>query len=116
LACLLAGAGIYALMAFLVASRAREIGIRIALGASAADIRRLVLGSSLRLVVAGAAIGIVSTMIASRWIGSQLYGVAPTDPLILTIVTLGIVAVALVATWRPARHAVHVDPTQLLKG
>jgi predicted permease len=116
LACVVAGAGIYGLMAFLVASRAREMGIRIALGASAADIRRLVLGASLRLVVAGAAIGIVSAIIASRWIGSQLYGVAPTDPLILTGVTVGMIAVALAATWRPARHAVQVDPTQLLKG
>jgi predicted permease len=116
LAFLVAAAGIYGLMAYLVTSRAREMGIRIALGASAADIRRLVLGSSLRLVVAGAAIGIVAAIVVSRWIRSQLFGVSPTDPLTLTVVTVGIVAVALLATWPPARQAVQVDPTQLLKG
>ncbi len=68
LAFLVATAGIYSLMAFLVASRAREMGIRVALGASGGDIRRLVLGSSLRLVAAGATIGIASALVVSRWV------------------------------------------------
>jgi predicted permease len=116
LAFLVAAAGIYSLMAFLVASRARELGIRVALGATARDIRRLVLGSSLRLVGAGAVIGIGSAVAASRWVQSQLFGVRPTDPLTLVTVTLAVVAVALVATWRPARQASRVDPKELLKG
>jgi putative ABC transport system permease protein len=116
LAFLVATAGIYSLMAFLVASRAREMGIRVALGASTGDIRRLVLGSSLRLVASGAAIGIVSALVVSRWVQSQLFGVRPTDPLTLTTVTLGVITVALLATWHPARQAARVDPRELLKG
>jgi putative ABC transport system permease protein len=116
LAFLVATAGIYSLMAFLVASRAREMGIRVALGASGRDIRRLVLGSSLRLVVAGAAIGIASALVVSRWVASQLFGVRPTDPLTLTAVTFGVIGVALLATWHPARQAARVDPRELLKG
>jgi len=116
LAFLVATAGIYSLMAFLVASRAREMGIRVALGASEPDIRRLVLGSSLRLVVAGAAIGIASALVVSRWVQSQLFGVRPTDPLTLTTVTLAVITVALIATWYPARQAARVDPRELLKG
>ena len=116
LAFLVATAGIYSLMAFLVASRAREMGIRAALGASGADIRRLVLGSSLRLVAAGAAIGIASALVVSRWVQSQLFGVRPTDPLTLCGVTLAVIAVALMATWHPARQAARVDPRELLKG
>ncbi len=115
LAFLVAAAGIYGLMAFLVASRAREMGIRVALGATGNDIRRLVLGSSLRLVSAGAAIGIASALAASRLLRSQLFGVSPTDPLALIGVTSVVVAVALVATWSPARQAARMDPTVLLK-
>jgi hypothetical protein len=115
LAFVVAAAGIYSLMAFLVASRSRELGIRVALGATTNDIRRLVLGSSLRLVGAGALIGIGSAVAASRWVQSQLFGVRPSDPLTLVTVTLAVVAVALLATWRPARQASRIDPTQLLK-
>jgi putative ABC transport system permease protein len=116
LAFLVATAGIYSLMAFLVASRAREMGIRVALGASGGDNRRLVLGSSLRLVAAGAATGIASALVLSRWVQSQLFGVRPTDPLTLTGVTLVVIVVALMATWHPARQAARVDPRDLLKG
>jgi ABC-type antimicrobial peptide transport system permease subunit len=77
---LIAAAGIYGVMAFLVAHRAHEIGIRIALGADASRINRLVLGSSLRLVLAGAALGIGGAIAASRWAESQLLGVRAADP------------------------------------
>jgi len=116
LAFLVATAGIYSLMAFLVASRTREMGIRLALGASAADIRRLVLGSSLRLVAAGGAIGIAAALLVSRAIQSQLFGVRPTDPLTLAGVTALVIAVGLISSWQPARQAGRVDPTTLLKG
>jgi predicted permease len=116
LAFVVAAAGIYGLMAFLVASRAREMGIRSALGADARDIRRLVLGSSLRLVTAGALIGVAAAIGLSRWVQSQLFGVRPTDPVTLIAVTLGVMAVALLATWQPARQASRIDPRELLKG
>jgi putative ABC transport system permease protein len=116
LAFLVAAAGIYGLMAFLVTSRTREMGIRIALGAEARDIRALVLGSSLKLVVAGAVIGVAGAIALSRWMQSQLFGVRSTDPLTLVAVTLGVVLVGLLATWQPARQASRVDPKELLKG
>lgn len=113
---LIATAGIYGLMAFLVTSRRRELGIRVALGASGSDIRALVLGSSLRLATTGAAIGIAAAMLAAHWVQSQLFGVKASDPLTLVTVTIVVVAVAFLATWQPARQAGRVDPTQLLKG
>ena len=115
LAFVVAAAGIYALMAFLVASRAREIGIRMALGADSQRIRQLVLGSSIWLVSVGAALGIFGAVAASRWAQSQLFGVSATDPLTLVLVTAAVVVTALLATWHPARQATRIDPTVLLK-
>jgi putative ABC transport system permease protein len=102
-------------MAFLVAHRTQEIGIRIALGADARRINRLVLGSSLRLVTLGAIAGVAGAIGAARWVQSQLFGVSATDPATLAIVTLGVIATALVATWQPAHVASRVDPKVLLK-
>jgi ABC-type antimicrobial peptide transport system permease subunit len=115
LAFVVAAAGIYGLMAFLVADRAREIGIRIALGADRRRINRLVLGSSMRLVAIGAALGISGAIAASRWAQSQLFGVSATDPVTLALVTLAVAATALLATWQPARQAARIDPKVLLK-
>ena len=115
LAFVVAAAGIYGLMAFLVADRAREIGIRIALGADRRRINRLVLGSSMRLVAIGAALGVAGAIAASRWAQSQLFGVSATDPATLALVTLAVAATALLATWQPARQAARIDPKMLLK-
>jgi ABC-type antimicrobial peptide transport system permease subunit len=100
-------------MAFLVAERRREIGIRLALGADGAAVRRLVLGSALRLALAGSLPGIGAT-VAARWAESQLFGVSVTDSLTISVVTLAVVAAALLATWHPARLAAREDPTLLL--
>ncbi len=97
-------------------SRGFYLGIRIALGADGRDIRRLVIGSSLRLVALGALLGIASAIGVSRWVQSQLFEVQPTDPLTLIVVTAGVMLVALIATWLPARQAARVDPKDLLKG
>jgi len=115
LAFVVAVAGIYGVMAFLVANRSREIGIRLALGADGRRIRRLVLESAMWLVSLGAAIGICSAFVASRWARSQLFGVRADDPLILVLVTVAVMVTALVATWHPARQAARVDPTVLLR-
>lgn len=85
-----AAAGIYGLMAYLVASRRREMGIRIALGADGRDIRRMVIGSSLRLVALGALVGVATAFAVSRWVQSQLFEVQPTDKLALIAVTAGV--------------------------
>jgi putative ABC transport system permease protein len=115
LAFVVAAAGIYGVMAFLVATRAREIGIRMALGADTRRIRRLVLESSMWLVFLGAAIGIGGALVASRWAQSQLFGVRATDPLTIGLVTVAVVVTALFATWQPARQATRVDPNVLLR-
>ncbi len=115
LAFVVAAAGIYGVMAFLVANRAREIGIRIALGADSRRIRRLVLASSMWLVLLGAAIGIGGAFVASRWAQSQLFGVRATDPITIVLVTVAVALTALLATWHPARQATRVDPKVLLR-
>jgi ABC-type antimicrobial peptide transport system permease subunit len=115
LAFVVAAAGIYGLMAFLVASRAREIGIRMALGADSQRIAQLVLGSSIRLVLLGAAVGVGGAIAASRWAQSQLFGVSATDPMTIALVTAGVVVTAVLATWQPARQAARIDPKLLLK-
>lgn len=116
LAFVVAIAGVYGLMAFLVSSRKREIGVRMALGASAADISRLVFGSSARLVAVGAVLGAIGAVLASRWIESAMFGVSATDPLTYVVVMSGVMLAALVATWQPARQAARVDPAGMLRG
>lgn len=115
LAFVVAAAGIYGVMAFLVANRAREIGIRMALGADGRRIRRLVLASAMWLVLLGAAIGIGGAFVASRWAHSQLFGVEATDPITIVLVTVAVAVTALLATWQPARQATRVDPKVLLR-
>jgi ABC-type antimicrobial peptide transport system permease subunit len=115
LAFLVAMAGIYGLMAFLVSGRRREIGVRMALGADAADIRRLILSSSLRLVVIGATIGTLGALGASRWIESEMFGLSSTDPATYAAVAVVVTVTAMLATWQPARQAARVDPAVTLR-
>jgi predicted permease len=107
--------GVYAVMAFLVAGRTREIGVRMALGANRRDVRRLVFGSSLRWVGIGAALGLCGAAASSRWIESQLFGVSPID--LTTYLGAGavIIFMAALATWLPARRAASVDPALTLR-
>ena len=111
----IAAGGIYGLMVFLVAARTREIGIRMALGADAAAIRRLVLGASLKLIAVGVAVGLLAVWIASRWIQAQLYGISAADPLSIAAVVVAVSAVGILATWCPSRTAARVDPLAALR-
>jgi predicted permease len=115
IAWIVATCGIFAVMAFLVSGRTREIGIRMALGADRTSVRRMVLGSSLRSVLLGVAVGLGASAVASQWIAAQLYGVTPTDPLTYFTVAMLIVVTALLATWWPARRAAAVDPAVTLR-
>jgi putative ABC transport system permease protein len=115
LALAIAMAGVYAVMAFLVAGRRREIGIRMALGADRGDVRRLVFGSSLRFVLIGATAGLGAALVASRWISAQLFGVTGTDARTYATVTGLVVITSLLATWYPARQAARVDPATTLR-
>ena len=107
--------GVYGVMAFLVAGRTREIGIRMALGADGRDISRLVLRSSIMMVAIGAATGVAGALVASQWTGSQFYGVTPTSPWLYVTVSMAIIATAGFATWQPARAAARIDPAVTLK-
>ena len=115
LAFIVAMAGVYGVMAFIVVCRTREIGIRVALGADAPAIRRFVLGSSLRMVLLGGAVGIGLALLGSRWLQSQLFGVSAVDPATYGLATIVAVLASIVATWLPARHAAAVDPAITLR-
>ncbi|MFL6552439.1 MAG: ABC transporter permease [Chthoniobacterales bacterium] len=114
-ALLLAGVGIYGVIAFLVATRTREIGLRMAVGARRGDVMQLVLWHGLKLVLAGVAIGSVGALIATRGLTSLLFATAPTDPLTYAGVGGLLTLVALLASYIPARRATKIDPIQALR-
>jgi len=111
----LAAIGIYGVISYMVAERTREIGIRLALGATRRNILRDVLGQGLRLAAAGAAIGLVGALIVSHGMAGLLYGVKPTDPLTFAGVAVLLLLVALLASYLPARRAVRVEPLLALR-
>jgi ABC-type antimicrobial peptide transport system permease subunit len=107
--------GVYGVLAFSVVQRTREIGVRIALGASKADVLALVIRQGLALVVIGGMIGVIVALGLNRFVSRLLYGVSAADPLTLAA-TLGVLsAVALLACWFPARRAAKVDPMIALR-
>ncbi len=107
--------GLYSLVSYLVAERTHEIGLRVALGASSADVLRLVLGYGLKLVLVGMAIGIPIALASSRLLGSLLYGVSPTDPGVFGMASSAVLAIAAVACYVPARRAMRMDPFAALR-
>jgi predicted permease len=115
LAWIVAAGGIYAVMAFLVSGRTREIGIRMALGADEHAVRLMVLRSSMRSVAIGAVVGLGAAALAYQSITPQLFGVTPTDPATYAGVTALVIITALIATWFPARRAARVDPAITLR-
>jgi len=115
LALLLAALGIYGVMAYTVTQRSREIGIRMALGADASVVRRMVVGSGLKLAAAGVAVGAALALLGTRALASLVYQVSTTDPLTLAATAAVLVASALLASWLPARRATRVDPAISLR-
>jgi putative ABC transport system permease protein len=115
LALLLASVGLYGVIAYSVAQRSHEIGIRMALGARHRDVLRMTLRSAMRLVLIGEGIGLAATLVIARLCSSLLVGVTAHDPgvIALTVVTLTIVA--LLASYIPARRAAQVDPMVALR-
>ncbi|MGH9844480.1 MAG: ABC transporter permease [Blastocatellia bacterium] len=111
----LAAIGLYGIIAYSVAIRTREIGIRMALGAQSRDVLRLVMREGIVLTAVGIAIGVAAAMAAMRLIESYLYGVSPTDPATFVAVPLLLGGAALVACWIPARRATKVDPMIALR-
>ncbi len=114
-ALLLAAVGIYAVMAYVVSRRAHEIGIRMALGARAGEVFGAVVVRGLVLGGAGAALGLLGAFATTRLLSSLLFEVSPSDPLVLIGVSLTLVAVALAASYLPARRAAKIDPVVALR-
>jgi putative ABC transport system permease protein len=115
IALLLSALGIYGVMAYTTTQRRHEIGIRMALGARGPDVLRLVVGQGMRLVAIGLGLGLAGAWLLSRALASQLYGITPRDPVTYGSVALLLGAVALTASWLPARRATRVDPMLSLR-
>jgi ABC-type antimicrobial peptide transport system permease subunit len=111
----LATLGIYGVLAYLVAQRTREIGIRVALGSSRIGVLKLVLREGFELVVAGLILGVIGAASLQRAVASEIYGVRPLDPLVLGGVMALLTIVALAACAVPARRAMRVDPIVALR-
>jgi putative ABC transport system permease protein len=115
IALLLASVGIYGVMSYSVTQRARELGVRIALGARRADVLRLVLRQGMTLSLLGIAIGVGAALVLTRVIESQLFGVRASDPLTFLSVALLLGGTALAANLIPAVRAMRVDPAVVLR-
>jgi putative ABC transport system permease protein len=115
LALLLAAAGVYSVMSYVVTSRTREIGLRMALGAKRGQVVRMILSGGVRMALAGTAAGVVCSLGMSRLLTSQLFGVQATDVMTFTLVTLVLVVTMLLACYIPARRAAEIDPMVALR-
>ena len=114
-ALLLASIGVYGVMAYSVAQRSREIGIRMALGAEQIDILRLIVGQGFTLVMIGTGIGLLLALALTRVVTSQLFGISATDPVTFSSIIVMMMAVGLIACYLPARRATKVDPLVALR-
>jgi ABC-type antimicrobial peptide transport system permease subunit len=112
---LLSCVGVYGILSYTLSQRTNEMGIRLALGAQRRDIIRLMLGEAMLPVLGGVAIGLAVALGATRLVASQLFGLAATDPLTISLATLLLVAVAALAAYFPARRASRVEPITALK-
>jgi putative ABC transport system permease protein len=115
LALVLAAIGLYSVIAYAVAQRTHELGVRIALGASIGDVRRMIVGQGLAFAVAGVLLGSLIALWAGKWVEPLLFAQKARDPLVFAVVTAVLLVVAVVATLRPAMRATRVDPTVALR-
>jgi ABC-type antimicrobial peptide transport system permease subunit len=115
MALLLGIVGVYGTIAYSVSQRRREIGTRIALGAGKGEVLKMIISEGIRLALVGVAIGLAGALGLGRFLSSLLYGVKPNDPMTLALVSILLVAVALIASYIPAREAARVDPIMTLR-
>jgi ABC-type antimicrobial peptide transport system permease subunit len=115
IALLLGVIGIYGVMSYAVAQRTREIGVRMALGASPGDAKRMILREGLSLASIGIVAGVLAAMLSTRALSGLLFGVTAMDPLTFSAVPVGLVVIALLASYLPARRATRVDPMAALR-
>ena len=114
-AVILAALGIYALISYGVTQRRQEIGIRIALGAEAEQVRRMVVVQGMRLAIVGVVVGLAAAWGLTRWLTSVLYQVQARDPAVFIVMPLVLTVVSLIAVWLPARRASAVSPLTALR-
>jgi putative ABC transport system permease protein len=114
-ALVLAAIGLYGVVAFGVSQRVREIGLRMALGASSTDVSRLVLREGVKLALVGVGLGVAGALLSSRLLESLLYEVEPDDPATLVVIAAVLVGVAVAASYLPARRASRIDPFVALR-
>jgi len=112
---ILGALGIYGVLSYIVTQRMREIGVRVALGARTGDVLMMFVGRGLRLAAVGVAVGLIAAAALTRLMQSVLYGITPTDPMTFAAVGVGLLAVAALASWLPARRAARVDPMVALR-
>jgi len=115
MALLLSAIGLYGVVSYVVGERRGEIGIRVALGAPSGEVGRMIVMQSVRLAAIGVVIGVVAALATMRLMQSLLFEVQPTDPITLVVVSVGLVVLAAVASWVPARRAMRVDPVEALR-
>ena len=116
LALVLGAVGLYGVLSYVVAQRTREIGVRMALGAEAGRVRRMVVGQGARVVAIGVGIGVVAALLSTRALGSLLYDVNPLDAATFVAMSAWMIAIGLLASYLPARRASRVDPIESLRG
>lgn len=115
LAVLLGAVGIYGVLSFLVSTRTREIGIRVALGAQPREVRRLVLKEGAKVAIAGISLGSMAAVVVNRWLTSELYGVSALDPATYLCVAAVMTVVTFLACGIPTRRALRIDPLVALR-
>jgi hypothetical protein len=115
LALILGAVGLYGVLSYVVAERTREIGVRMALGATTTEVRRMVVMQGARMVLAGAGIGIGTALLSTRALKALLFGVAPLDPMVFVAMPATLLAIGMLATYLPARRASRVDPIVALR-
>jgi putative ABC transport system permease protein len=116
LALVLAAIGTYGVISYGVAQRTREMGVRLALGATSGDVIRLVIRQGIVLAVVGGSIGLGGALVVSSWLQSLLYGVEPGDPATLVGISAILFAAVVIASWMPARRAAKIAPVEALRG
>jgi ABC-type antimicrobial peptide transport system permease subunit len=115
LALILAAVGLYSVIAYNVTQRQHELGVRLALGARAPDLVRMVVTDGLKVVGVGVAFGLAVALWAGKFVAPLLFSVSPRDPSVFALVALTLIAVAVAASWMPARRASRVDPNVVLR-
>jgi putative ABC transport system permease protein len=115
MALLLSAVGIYGVISYLVTQRRSEIGVRVALGARLPQVAALILGQSMRLAVGGVVIGLVVSLVATRFLRSLLFEVSPTDPVVLVGTSVTLLLIAAAASLAPTRRAAKIDPVEAMR-